>query len=175
MSGSFSSELQSKADSDFFDIRLRMVPIWQTTDKEFYLYVEQARADMRYKPYRQRIYKVVKEDDLHFTSYIYMAPHQELLVGKESNDAVFGTFNADSLQIKDGCEVHLTYNPSTSTFSGATRTGACPSDRQGAKYATSRVELNSKSLYSWDQGWNEKNEQVWGATKGGYMFDRLKK
>ena len=110
MSGSFSSELQSKQDSDFFDIRLRMVPIWTPSSTEFFLYVEQARADMLDKPYRQRIYKVVKEDNTHFTSYIYMAPNQELLVGKESNDSVFSTFTADSLKIKDGCEVHLTFN-----------------------------------------------------------------
>jgi hypothetical protein len=25
-------------------------------------------------------------------------------------------------------------------------------------------------LLSWDQGFNDKKEQVWGATKGGYAF-----
>jgi hypothetical protein len=173
MSGSFSSELQSKQDSDFFDIRLRMVPIWTPSSTEFFLYVEQARADMLDKPYRQRIYKVVKEDNTHFTSYIYMAPNQELLVGKESNDSVFSTFTADSLKIKDGCEVHLTFNVANQSYSGATNEGTCPSDRQGAKYATSKVELNNSQLYSWDQGWDENHKQVWGATKSGYLFRRV--
>ncbi len=173
MSGNFSSELQSKQDTDFFDIRLRMVPIWERTSKEFYLYVEQARADMLSKPYRQRIYKVVREDDSLFTSYIYMAPNQDLLVMKDGNDPVFATFNADSLKIKDGCEVHLTYNPNNNSFAGATNEGTCPSDRQGAKYATSKVELNNTQLYSWDQGWDENHKQVWGATKSGYLFRRV--
>jgi hypothetical protein len=174
MSGNFSSELQSKQDSDFFDIRLRMVPIWEPSEKEFFLYVEQARADMLNKPYRQRIYRVVKEDENHFTSYIYMAPNQDLLIAKEGNDPVFKTFTSDSLKIKDGCEVHLTYNPKNNSFAGATNEGTCPSDRQGAKYATSKVELNNSQLYSWDQGWDENHKQVWGATKSGYLFLRVK-
>jgi len=29
-------------------------------------------------------------------------------------------------------------------------------------------------LRSWDQGFNEKGEQVWGATKGGYEFIKMK-
>ena len=35
MSGSFSSELQSKNDSDYFDIRLRMEPIWRQLTESF--------------------------------------------------------------------------------------------------------------------------------------------
>jgi hypothetical protein len=25
-------------------------------------------------------------------------------------------------------------------------------------------------MVSWDQGWNGEGKQVWGATKGGYIF-----
>jgi hypothetical protein len=25
-------------------------------------------------------------------------------------------------------------------------------------------------LISWDRGWNDKGQQVWGAEKGGYIF-----
>ena len=68
MEGSFNSAEQSKNDSDFFDIRLRMVPIWQSTPEVFYLYVEQAVANYQEKPYRQRIYRVVKQSDDRFVT-----------------------------------------------------------------------------------------------------------
>jgi hypothetical protein len=50
----------------------------------------------------------------------------------------------------------------------------CPSDRKGATYATSKVTISENLLLSWDQGFNEKDEQVWGAEKGGYYFKKLK-
>lgn len=27
-------------------------------------------------------------------------------------------------------------------------------------------------MLSWDRGWNDAGEQVWGAEKGGYHFER---
>lgn len=174
MSGDFSSKLQSEQDSDFFDIRLRMVPIWKSTPSEFYLYVEQAVSTSIDKPYRQRIYKVEKISDTEFVSHIYTVSAPSRFVGKKGDDAVFKQLTTDSLQIKDGCAVYLQYNTQTNDFSGATKDGTCPSERQGAKYASSKVTINSNQMVSWDQGWNEEGKQVWGATKGGYIFVKQK-
>ena len=170
MTGEFSSTLQSQQDSDFFDIRLRMVPIWNTTATEFYLYVEQAVSTSRDKPYRQRIYKVEKISETEFVSHIYTVAAPSRFVGKNGDDPIFKQLTVDSLQIKDGCAVYLNFNQETSDFSGATKDGTCPSERQGAKYASSKVTINAKQMVSWDQGWNEEGKQVWGATKGGYIF-----
>lgn len=172
MSGSFSSELQSQSDSDYFDIRLRMVPIWQRTENQFYLYVEQAMSTAQDKPYRQRVYRVVKMDDTHFTSYIYTIPGPERCVGKEGSDLIFTLLTADSLVAKDGCEVNLTYDAVHDVFNGSTGNQTCPSDRAGAKWATSKVTIDARGMESWDQGWNAEGKQVWGATKGGYKFLR---
>jgi hypothetical protein len=35
-----------------------------------------------------------------------------------------------------------------------------------AAYATRRVSINGTFVQSWDKGFNEADEQVWGATKG---------
>lgn len=174
MSGNFSSELQSLRDSDYFDIRLRMVPIWPASDSTFYLYVEQAMSTSLEKPYRQRIYKVVKESETRFTSYIYTMNAQQRFVGKQSDDSVFGTITPDSLKVLDGCEVRLTYNEDSQQFEGATGEKTCPSTRSGATYTTSKVILSETGMVSWDQGWNDQGVQVWGAQKGGYEFLRLK-
>jgi CpeT protein len=170
MSGSFSSELQSKNDSDYFDIRLRMEPIWTSSENEFYLYVEQAMSTALEKPYRQRIYRVVKQSDDLFISYIYTVNAPQRFTGKLGSDDVFNTITPDSLKVLEGCEVTLTYNRELMQFEGATADKTCPSTRSGATYTTSRVVIGAQGMNSWDQGWNDAGAQVWGATKGGYSF-----
>jgi hypothetical protein len=172
MSGNFSSELQSQRDSDYFDIRLRMVPIWKSTDSIFYLYVEQAMSTSLEKPYRQRIYKVVKSSETDFVSYIYTMNAPQRFVGKMGDDAAFTSLTPDSLKVLEGCEVHLKYDGTTEKFEGATGEKSCPSTRSGATYTTSKVILSDKGMISWDQGWNAEGKQVWGAEKGGYEFLR---
>jgi CpeT/CpcT family (DUF1001) len=172
MDGNFSSIEQSQADKDYFDIRLRMVPIWEATPNQFYLYVEQAVASSLDKPYRQRVYRVEKIDDTHFVSHIYMAPHPEQLTGKLSGDAIFNSFTPDSLTLKDGCAVHLAFDAKALHFTGSTEDKKCPSDRQGASYATSVVTITDQQMVSWDQGWDVNGVQVWGAKKGGYIFKK---
>jgi CpeT protein len=170
MIGDFSSALQAKTDSDFFDIRLRMVPIWSADESTFYLYVEQAVASSLDKPYRQRIYKVTKDDNTHFTSYIYTVSNPLRLAGKNADDALFTQLTPDSLTLKDGCEVKLEMDIQHMTFAGSTGDRTCPSDRSGAAWATSKVTIDETKMISWDQGWNTNGKQVWGAVKGGYIF-----
>lgn len=172
MQGDFSSAEQSKNDSDYFDIRLRMVPVWKKDTSVFYLYVEQAMATSIEKPYRQRFYKVEKLDDTHFVSHIFLVNNPSRFVGKGKNDPVFASITPDSLELKDGCEVYLSYSAANAVFEGATKENTCPSERSGAKFATAKVSLNKTEMRSWDQGWNADGKQVWGATKGGYIFKK---
>jgi hypothetical protein len=37
------------------------------------------------------------------------------------------------------------------------------------------VTLDQGQLLSWDQGFDSENKQVWGATKGGYVFIKNKR
>ncbi|MBS4016235.1 MAG: hypothetical protein KGZ86_07390, partial [Candidatus Latescibacteria bacterium] len=62
MTGYFSSEAQALADTDYFDIRLRMQRVWQNRTDGYWLYVEQAVAGYEAKPYRQRVYRVSQID-----------------------------------------------------------------------------------------------------------------
>lgn len=174
MSGSFSSELQSQSDSDFFHILLRMEPVqhWNTDPSVYYLYVEQAVASSASKPYRQRIYRVVQENPDDFTSYIYQLPSPGRFVGLNGSDPLFGRITPDSLELKQGCEVSLHFDRSRRIFSGQTGNRTCPSERQGASWATSEVVLSHEEMISWDRGWNAEGKQVWGAVKGGYRFVR---
>lgn len=170
MSGTFNSEAQSKTDSSYFDIRLRMIPVWKNTEDVFFLYVEQAMAGKQDQPYRQRFYKVEKKDNTHFVSHIYTVNQPARLTGVPGNDPIFDRLTPDSLLLKDGCAVYLEYQESSQSFLGSTQEGTCPSDRQGASYTTSKVSIYKDRMVSWDQGWNKEGKQVWGATKGGYEF-----
>jgi CpeT protein len=173
MQGNFSSANQSKSDSSYFDIRLRMEPIWPEKQDAYYLYVEQAMSNALDKPYRVRIYKVVRENDQQFTSYIYKLNDQSRFIGKMGNDPVFNSITPDSLHILNGCEVRLTFDHAKWTFTGSTGEKTCPSDRNGASYTSSKVNLNDERMISWDQGWNSEGKQVWGAIKGGYIFEKI--
>jgi CpeT protein len=172
MNGYFTSEKQSHDDSAFFDIRLRMEPIWPEQQDVYYLFVEQAMSTAQDKPYRVRIYKVVKENETDFTSYIYKLKDQSRFIGKKGTDEVFKTLTPDSLQMLDGCEVKLKFDENKWEFTGSTGNNTCPSDRNGASYTTSKVTINDQRMISWDQGWNKEGLQVWGAVKGGYIFEK---
>ncbi len=170
MSGSFSSAQQSKSDSDFYDIRLHMAPIWPEQKDGYWLYVEQAVATAQDKPYRQRIYHIVALSDTTFESSVYEFSNPLQYAGAWKDAGLLNGLSKDSLQLRDGCSIFLTYHRSDNTFSGATGKSSCPSNLRGASYATSEVTISADMLVSWDRGWDASGKQVWGAVKSGYRF-----
>ncbi|HEX8876861.1 MAG TPA: chromophore lyase CpcT/CpeT [Phycisphaerales bacterium] len=188
MVGSFSSQKQHQEDSEnFFDIRLHMAPIWRDIsgdEKGYWLYVEQAVAAMPDKPYRQRVYHVTMEYVANesgtaipvFKSAVYLLPGtpQEVLrfTGAWKDATKLDGVTPDKLIPRDGCTVVMS-RTGEGKFEGATVGKGCPSERGGAKYATAEVHVNKDGLQTWDRGYNEKDEQVWGAEKGGYRFERV--
>jgi len=81
-------------------------------------------------------------------------------------------FSADSLITREGCTVILK-KTDENIYEGSTNGKECQSDLRGAKYAVSEVKISKDGITSWDRGYNEKDEQVWGAEKGGYIFVRI--
>ncbi|NCT18167.1 MAG: hypothetical protein COZ75_01685 [Flavobacteriaceae bacterium CG_4_8_14_3_um_filter_34_10] len=171
MTGSFSTIKQAEKDSSYFSISLHMYPIWKEKEGNW-LYVEQALYDKQEKPYRQRIYNISRENDSIFKSEIYTIPNQSLWICKWDTPEVFDKLLEESLLIRNGCDVFLK-KTAENTFIGKTIGKACLSDLSGATYATSEVEINENNIISWDRGFNEKDSLVWGASKAGYVFDKL--
>lgn len=170
MQGSFNSEKQALADSTYYNISLHMYPIWE--NRGHWLYVEQAMNAMQDKPYRQRIYEVKRNEQGQLASYVYTLPNDSLWIGKWKSPVAFDSLSPNDLVLREGCEVVLT-KTSDSTFVGKTQDGTCESTLRGASYAMSNVEITPKDITSWDQGFDAEGKQVWGATKGGYVFDKL--
>lgn len=172
MTGSFDSKKQSEADSSYYHISLHMYPIWKNREGDW-LYVEQALASTQDEPYRQRVYKLEAQNDGTYKSSVFLLKDQEQFIGKWKEPVFFSQFTASSiLTEREGCAV-IMKRLSSDTFQGATVDKNCSSSLSGATYATSKVTVSTDRVESWDQGFDSSNQQVWGAEKGGYIFDRL--
>jgi len=168
LSGTFSSEQQSKEDTSYFHIRLVMVPIWTDKEDGQWMYVEQAMSTALEKPYRQRVYHLKHPAEYVFTSDIYTIKDPLTYAGLQNDKNKMKALTFDKIELKDGCRVTL--NLKDDIYEGGTEADHCPSDLRGAKYATTKIRLKEGELVSWDQGFDSTGNQVWGAVKGGYVF-----
>ena len=170
MQGSFNSEIQSQVDSSYYNISLHMYPIWQ--NKGNFLYVEQALNSMQDRPYRQRIYEITRLSDSTFSSAVYNLDTDSLWIGKWKTPVAFNAISKSDLMLKSGCEVVLK-RLDKNHFMGSTGETSCASSLRGASYAQSEVEVLEDKIISWDRGFDSEGNHVWGAEKGGYIFNKL--
>lgn len=179
MTGSFSSEAQSKADSNFYDIRLHMVEIQMGNAPGYWLYVEQALGSAQDKPYRQRVYQVVEISLGIYESRVYEFENPLQYAGGWNDASKLSNLTFDKLILRDGCSITLKYEHelvgdiNINRFVGSTGATSCPSSLRGASYATSEVVITHDQLLSWDRGWDANGKQVWGAETGGYIFKKI--
>lgn len=172
MTGYFSSQSQAAKDSDYFDVRLRMTPIWKNRTDGFWLYVEQAMAEYESRPYRQRVYHVTQVNDTTFESAVFGFADPTIYIGEWQKPEPLGNLSPDSIRLKEGCSIIL-YRRGEFAFSGSTVGNGCASDLRGADYTTSEVTISKNQIISWDRGFDKDGNQVWGARKGGYVFKKL--
>lgn len=168
MAGSYTSAEQAKADSSYFEIELEMVRIWPKRRDGAWFYVEQATATSKEKPYRQRVYHLREVNDSTFISRILTIKGGASFFGAYKDPVKLAALSPDSLVALEGCDITL--HRRGNTYVGSTEQGRCPSTREGASYTTSKVVLSADRMVSWDRGWDANGAQVWGATKGGYIF-----
>lgn len=171
MQGSYNSEKQAIQDPEYYNISLRMVPIWK--ERGSFLYVEQALNDKQDKPYRVRIYRVTRKNATEFISEIYTIKDEKNWIGKWQTPKEFETLKLNDIELKPGCEVVLK-KISPGIYEGQTGDKTCASELRGASYAFSKVKVTPTQIISWDQGFDSEGKQVWGAEKGGYIFDKIK-
>ena len=173
MQGSYNSSAQAYTDSSYFDISLHMYPIWEKDVQYKWLYVEQAVSARQDKPYRQRVYRLERNQQGEYVSSVFELPDPDASIGKWKTPEFFNQWGPKDLKIRKGCDVVLK-RVGDYHFEGSTVGDKCKSSLRGASYATSKVSIKAKKIESWDQGFNDKGEQVWGAEKGGYVFDKLR-
>jgi hypothetical protein len=171
--GSFSSQAQAQASGgEFLDIRLRVVPIWTTRDDGPWLYVEQASATKLDKPYRQRVYRLRAAGGAVVSEVHAFAAEPLRWAGQWKDPWAFDAITPADLVERAGCAVVLR-RVAEDAFLGATLDKDCPSELSGATWASSEVRLEAIGMSSWDRGYDAEGKQVWGSTKGPYLFERL--
>lgn len=168
--GNYSSKNQSKIDKTYYYITLRMTPIWKT--KGNYMYVEQALFNKQNKPYRIKIYKYIQKNNNEIINEIYDIKNEQKWIGKYKNPKAFEALSEKDLELKEGCEV-IFKRQNDSVFIGKSGRKTCASELRGAEYSTSKITLYKGKILAWDQGFDKKNKQVWGATKGGYILEKI--
>ena len=170
--GSYTSNAQSQADPDFFDVQVRMVRIWETRTDGYWLYVEQAMAAELAKPYRQRIYNVAPSGDASAVIVRIMElPNAADRVGAWQTPGLFDGDKVESLTERQGSAVTLRWKGDH--WDGCTNGKECVSNWKGAAYATSCVSIYADHMETLDRGYNAQDEQVWGSKKGPYVFKRF--
>jgi len=169
MTGSFNSAQQAEQDSAYYNIDLHMSRIWSNRTDGYWLYVEQAVAANPERPYRQRVYQVVDLGDNQFESLVYELHNPMQYTGAWQKPDLLKGLSMDSLSLRDGCSIILHWNE-RGYYEGRTGEKTCTSSLRGASYATSGVQIYPELLSSWDRGFDENNEQVWGAEAGPYRF-----
>lgn len=173
MEGSYTNAEQAKADTNYMEVEVEMVRIWGKRKDGAWFYVEQAAADTKDKPYRQRVYHVQEVNDSTFTSDILTIKGGEALLGAYKDPVKLDALRSDSLDLLEGCTMRLQRRGNV--YIGGTNGRACANTRNGASYATSEVSLLSDRMVTWDRGYNDAGVQVWGAEKGGYIFLKRKR
>ncbi|MDL5050883.1 chromophore lyase CpcT/CpeT [Oscillatoria amoena NRMC-F 0135] len=168
MIGNFSSQEQAQRDTNFFDIRLAVYPIWKDRTDGYWLYVEQADARTPNEPYRQRIYQLTLTSR-GIESIIYTFDDPLEFAGKPEE---VETLSRTELTAREGCEVVIR-RQDRETFIGSTVGKKCPSELRGASYATSKAIITKDKMITLDQGFNSMGTQVWGSTQGGYEFKKI--
>ena len=158
---------QAAEDEEFFDIRLEMVQIWKDRSDGPWLYIEQATASRLDQPYRQRVYRLVPQEDGAIGSVVYEMPEPLSFAGAAAKDDPLAELSPDALT-----ERVLRWHEDEQAYRGSTVEDHCKSSLRGASYATSGVDVHKDRLVSWDRGFSADGEQVWGAVKGGYVFMR---
>jgi hypothetical protein len=171
MTGSFSTAAQAVDDPDFFDISLHVAPIWPDRSDGRWLYVEQAVTEHQDQPYRQRVYRLRELAPGLFESQVLTLPDPSSVIGAWRLEDPLAELSPEDLTERAGCAILLRRRGET--FEGSTLASLCTSTLRGASYATSEVVVTPDGVVSWDRGFAADGSQVWGAVKGGYVFDRI--
>ncbi|HAQ38439.1 MAG TPA: hypothetical protein DCX89_07225 [Saprospirales bacterium] len=171
MEGNFNTKNQSLIDSGYFDIRLHMKRIWPEREDAVWLYVEQSAASSPDKPYRQRIYRLINMEYNLFESAIFELPEPLRFVGEWKSPNAGKSIDPEILIPLEGCAVYLK-KVGEQMYCGSTVADNCLTDWRGAKYVSSIVTVLKNGLITWDRGFDENNNYLWGAEKAGYFFER---
>jgi CpeT protein len=141
------------------------------------LYVENAAAETRSKPYRQRVYILKRGADGKIIVEIHRLKNQEQLVNAYKNPALLKNITLENLTREPGCDMTFE-RVNRQLFKGSAGTNkTCKSALRGATHTVSNTELTPTQLTNLDQGFDDAGNHKWGPPPGviGHIFVRRKR
>lgn len=173
ISGEFNNETQSKADASFQHTILEIKPIWSDEINGYWFYVEQAMANNLNSPTLQNVYHLFKQNDTIIQCQIYEIKNPKQYIGAYKELNKISSLTIDSLIDNQGCSLYLKKRKNN-IYSGSTPWRTCYNKSKKGAYNTSEIVIYKKKIVSWQREWNEKDVQVSGSIKGGYIFIKKK-
>ncbi len=168
MEGNFSSQKQSKNNSHYKSILLRMTPIWK--DKGTYFVVEQTLFDNQDKPFSiqihklyQRRYDIIRE--------VYTIKNEQEWLEKRKDSQNYSHFSEADLELQAGCEI-LIRQSADGSYSGHTGHD-CHLTEFAATYSSAGIVVTDNQIRLWEQGYDKDWNLLWGNVKGGYVLDKM--
>jgi hypothetical protein len=154
--------------------RLRLVRI-AGLEAGVTLYLEQALAATRHRPYRQRVYYFTRLNG-RLVTRTYRIANPPDFVGAYKKPELLDALKLERLTLEEGCDV-VWEKANAKLYTG--RAGAdkqCQSTVNGSAYVTSQVALTPETMTTLDQGFDNAGQQKWGPPPGvaGHIFVKRK-
>lgn len=168
MEGNFSSEKQSKKNSHYKSILLRMTPIWK--EKGTYFLVEQALFNNQDKPFSIQVHKLYqKRYDI--VREVYTLKNEQEWIEKRKTSQEYSSFSEADLELQTGCEILIKQRADGSYFG---HTGHnCHLTKFNAANSSVGIVVTERQIRLWEQGFDKDWNILWSTAKDGYVFDKM--
>ena len=174
ITGVFSTEEQSKLDTTFDNVRVYTKLIRKDKNGIYWVYTEQGEF-LYYKPYRQRVYQLAIVDGK-ILQRIYYIKNQENF--SYFNPKSIKSITSKDIYLKPGCDLEITtiaYPILKGVYGGKTNDTNCIATFRGSSYTTTDFMVYKNKIHSWERGWDKNGKQVWGSSKGHYIYKKISK
>lgn len=172
ISGTFSSEAQSKIELGYNDLTLVNISIWK--DKPgYWLYSENFLSKQYSNVILQRIINIERIDSTTIKTTQYNINKPDAYKNAWKDVKLFDNLDVNELTQKTGCEIF--YIKKTSTiYQGQSKPKTCLSKLDNVSFIMTNIVLSEDKISVWVKGYNESGKQIWGKIKGPYQYVRLK-
>jgi len=167
ISGVFWTKEQHSKDSTFDNVIVRTNLIRIDSDGTYWVYTEQGEFE-NYIPYRKRVYELkLVEDVIHQRIYY---------IKNETNFSYlnYKSITNDDIFLKEGCDIQIRYN-GRGVYNGSTDGNGCVATFRGSSYVTTDFWVKRNQVGSWERGWSNDGDQVWGSQRGYYIYKKISK
>ncbi|XP_054780896.1 chromophore lyase CRL, chloroplastic-like isoform X2 [Prosopis cineraria] len=157
----YSKEQASRDPDNYFNIRMLTCPAAELVDGSKVLYFEQAFWRTPQKPFRQLSTYAIRDME-EYKNFCDRSkgqrPQQEEVIGDIAEHLT---------------AIHLKRCPrgKRCLYEGSTPPGGFPNSWNGASYCTTDLAvMKNKEMHTWDRGYDDDGNQVWGPKEGPYEF-----